>query len=139
MPELIASLQNVLNPSESVALIGRKMTESFLEKQTTNFYSFFYSRRQPMNKLGEIYYPVCGKNRKVEKPYEEIRPSFLSQVYSEIYCRSFFTVCRNFAASRHRRRVLRSRFDSSAVWDRPLRTRLSISYEHLERNLKTNP
>ena len=64
MPELIASLQNVLNPSESVALIGRKMTESFLEKQTTNFYSFFYSPRQPMNKLGEIYYPVCRKSRK---------------------------------------------------------------------------
>ena len=42
-------LQNVLNPSESVALIGRKMTERFLEKQTANFYSFFYSRLQPSN------------------------------------------------------------------------------------------
>jgi len=52
-----------LNPLESVALIGRKMAERFLEKQTTNFYSFFYScRRPPSNKLGEIY--SCRKNRK---------------------------------------------------------------------------
>ena len=32
-----------------------EMTERFLEKQTTNFYSFFYSRRHTTgNKLGEI-------------------------------------------------------------------------------------
>ena len=87
-------LQNVLNPSGSVALIGRKMTERFLEKQTANFYCFFYSWRRPGNKSGKFIPGFCRKtinltkNNKLEKQYEEIRPSSLSQVYSEIYCES---------------------------------------------------
>ncbi len=89
-------LQNVLNPSESVALIGRKMTERFLGKQTANFYCFFYSWRRPGNKSGKFIPGFCRKtikltkNNKLEKPHEEIRPSSLSQVYSEIYCGSSY-------------------------------------------------
>jgi len=75
-----------VNPLRSVALIDRKMTERFLEKQTTNFYSFFYSRRQPGINLGKFIpgLPEKQKMNKLEKTYEEIRPSSLSQVYSEI-------------------------------------------------------
>jgi hypothetical protein len=94
-------LQNVLNPSESVALIGRKMTERFLEKQTANFYCFFYSWRPPGNKSGKFIPGFCRKtikltkNNKLEKPYEEIRPSSLSQFYSEIYCGSSYVALGN--------------------------------------------
>jgi len=52
IPEFIASRAPKCiksNPSESVALIGRKMTERFLEKQ---FYSSFFLPKKQKNKNG---------------------------------------------------------------------------------------
>ncbi len=49
-----------------------EMTERFLEKQTTNFYSFFYSRRQPGINLGK-FIPGLPEKQKMNKLEKNIR------------------------------------------------------------------
>ena len=63
IPELIAS-SRAPKCIKSLGIRGSdrsKMTERFLEKQTTNFYSFFYSRRQPGINLGKFIHGLGAK------------------------------------------------------------------------------